>query len=126
MDGLHHAMTIVLGIERHMTGALMPHGIVAHLIHDDLQQVISVARTLLVVVHQHQSIVGTVTELSRTTGIVKRINLLALLRLRWVHHHKYQQSRAVGTQLYLGQHIAYLHRIALGPLGQLYIVKRIQ
>ena len=61
VDGLHHAMTVVLGIERHMTGAFMAHGIVAHLIHDDLQQVIAVARTLLVVVHQHQSVVGTVS-----------------------------------------------------------------
>ena len=50
MDGLHHAMTVVLGIERHMTGAFMAHGIVAHLIHDDFQQMVILSRSLLVVV----------------------------------------------------------------------------
>ena len=83
-------------------------------------------RSGLIVINQHQTVVGTVAELGRTTGIVQRIYLLALLRLGRMHHHKDEQSRAVGAELYLGQHIAYLHRVALGTLRQLDVVERIQ
>ena len=69
--------------------------------------------------------VSTVSELSRSAGIVERLNLLALLQLSWVNYHKHQQPGAMRKQLYLGQNVAYLHCVALGTLWQLYVVKRV-
>ena len=38
MDGLHHPVTIVRRIKREVTDALVPHGIVTHLIDNHFQQ----------------------------------------------------------------------------------------
>ena len=84
VDGLHDAVTVVLRIKREVTDTLVAHGIVAHLIDDHLQQMQLRWRAWftwrIVTIDEHQSVVGTVAELSRSRGVVERLYLLALLR----------------------------------------------
>ena len=74
VDGLHDAVTVVLRIKREVTDTLVAHGVVAHLIDDHLQQMQLRWRAWftwrIVTIDEHQSVVGTVAELSRPRGIV--------------------------------------------------------
>ena len=109
-----------------MAGALVAHGVVAHLVDDHFQQVQRTAGTGLVVVDEHQTVVGTVAELRRPRRIVERLYLFALLRFRWMYHHGHEQSRAVCKEFYLRQHVTDLHGVALGPVRQLDVVEGVE